>query len=79
MEVRCLRVLIVFLCFECVRIGKQLKQMLHANKVELQQKLELVVLQTAGEEELLLMASLVMNLNYGMVPFVPSLKVGEFE
>ena len=25
------------------------------------------------------MASLIMNLNYGMVPYVPSLKVGEFE
>ena len=37
------------------------------------------MLQTAGEEELLLMASLVMNLNYGMVPFVPSLKVGKIE
>lgn len=49
--------------------------MLHANKVELQQKLELVVLQTAGEEELLMMASLVMNLNYGMIPFVPTVKV----
>lgn len=47
--------------------------------MELQQKLELVVLQTAGEEELLLMASLVMNLNYGMVPYVPSLKVSESE
>ena len=67
------------LCLFCAKIGKQLKQMLHANKVELQQKLELVVLQTAGEEELLQMASLVMNLNYGLIPFVPSLKVGELK
>ena len=43
--------------------------------MDLQQKLGLVILQSVNEGEKIEMASLAMNLNYGVIPYVPSLKV----
>ena len=43
--------------------------------MDLQQKLGLVILQSVNEGEKIEMASLAMNLNYGVIPYVPSIKV----
>ncbi|KAK8826788.1 hypothetical protein WA556_004377 [Blastocystis sp. ATCC 50177/Nand II] len=52
---------------------KQLRQLTHAKKVELQQKLELVIMQNAGDEERKDLAALAMVKKYSVLPYVPDM------
>lgn len=52
-----------------------MRQLIHAKKMELQQKLELVIMQNVGDEEKKDLAALAMVKKYSMLPYVPDVTV----
>lgn len=49
--------------------------MLHTSKIEAQDKLGLVILQSIDQNTILLLAGWMMNLQWGVVPYVPTMEV----
>lgn len=56
--------------------GKQSRQLIHSGKIEMQEKLGKLILQSVDESTVLLVASLMMNLKLNLVPYVPTKDVG---
>lgn len=49
--------------------------MLHTGKIGAQEELNMLILQSVNESSILLLASLMMNLKYAIIPYVPSIEV----
>ena len=49
--------------------------MLHTSKIEAQDKLGLVILQSIDQNTILLLAGWMMNLQWGVIPYVPTMEV----
>lgn len=56
-------------------VGKQSRQLIHTGKIEMQEKLGLLILQSIDDSTVLLVASLMMNLKLNLVPYVPTKEV----
>ena len=56
-------------------VGKQSRQLIHTGKIEMQEKLGMLILQSI-DDSVLLVASLMMNLKLNLVPYVPTKEVG---
>ena len=58
-------------------VGKQLKQMMHVMKKDILQQLEMVILQSIEDKELIALASLAIMNKYKVLPHVPKANVSE--
>ncbi|KNB42560.1 E3 UFM1-protein ligase 1 [Blastocystis sp. subtype 4] len=56
---------------------KQSRQLLHTGKIGMQEELSMLILQSVNESSILLLARLMMNLKYAIIPYVPSMEMAK--
>ena len=56
-------------------LGKQLKQLIHQQKVDFSKQLEMIILQSISEKEVVAVASLAFINKYNVLPYIPSIEV----